>query len=343
MRSARNRASEVVRGDRVRVAAAIVVGIAVVSGATIGLWRAHVARTQRAEVVGRVDQVREIARSVTGIADLPAAARGPRAHELLESLDRLAQNAGSERDLLRALGQAYEKLAAIESSGSTAGAIALQEKAIAMREQIASISSADLTDTQALASAYLAISQLHVASGAPQHAADYLQQALPLLESLLASNPTEQVRSLCATAYLNIGGLSGSRGNSAIGDTRAALAYIRGALKMQQALAAEFPQNLAYQQELATTYDALALVYSAMGEPEGALEQYRKAIAVSRGLVAAHPDDQSHRRLLAEQLKRTGNVLIQLNENAEAQEYFREAQTLEDDRAGEEPTSTGDR
>ncbi|HSH38251.1 MAG TPA: hypothetical protein VK993_05650 [Chthoniobacterales bacterium] len=116
----------------------------------------------------------------------------------------------------------------------------------------------------------------------------------------------------------------GGLGESTVGDTRAALAYIRGALKLQEGLAADFPNNLAYRHALVAGYSKLGLIYSAMGEREEQLEQHRKALAAARTLAAAEPQHSVYRRELAVAHRNVGAALGAAAP-AETTQHFQEA------------------
>jgi eukaryotic-like serine/threonine-protein kinase len=346
------RTSKFVKRHRVGVAAAAVVALALIGGITVAVWQARVASVERAKAVQRFNEVRELARSVLfdyhdPIAALPGSTEVRRrlVQDARKYLDNLAKEASGDRALLRELADAYEKLAAVQGGvarttggnvlsasnlGDTAGAIASMEKALAIREQLAQLSANDPAAMQALSEAYVIMAGFYITSGPPQTAVDYLQKAIPIAESLLATHPTVPVRLLCSNAYMSIGRALGSPSGPNVGDTRGALAYMQGALKMHQALATEFPQEVGYQQSLVAIHNGLGLIYSAMGEREEELEQSRKAIAVARRIVQAEPDNPFYRRELAVQLGNTGSALMQGKQTAEALELFREALTIYD-------------
>jgi eukaryotic-like serine/threonine-protein kinase len=345
------RGSKFVRRHRVGVAAAAVVALALIGGITIAVWQARVATAERAKAVQRFNQVRELARSVLfdyhdQIAALPGSTEARRrlVQDALKYLDNLSKEAGGDRELLRELADAYERVAAVQAGsyrtpsgnasaanlGDTAGAEASQQKAIAIREELAR-APATTADQIALAKAHSTFATLYLFSGPPEKAVHHLQQAIPILESFLSPGPaTEEVRLLLSGAYLGIARAYGSPSGPNLGDTRSALAYMRAALKLQEELAREKPDNIGYQQGLVATYNALGLVYSAMGERDGELEQSRKAVEVARKVVASQPDSPFSRRELAVQLGNTGSALMAMKDAAGALEHFREALAIYD-------------
>lgn len=310
------------RRDRVGRAAALAVALVLLGGGSIAFWQVRAASSERAKAAQRLDEVRELTGRLSA----------ERLQDALVNLDKLAKQSAGNRALMREVAGGYEKVAAAQRdfAADTGAALATREKAISLREQIAKIGRNDPADMQALADAYVAMSEFHMMSGAPATAIEYVQKAIPIAESPLASNATPEVRLLCARAYTTIARALSDRASAQQGDTRTALAYMRGALKMQQALVADFPENLAYQQELIAIYHALGSVYSAMGERDEELEQYRKAIAGARKLMAAQPDNRSYRRELAAQLVHAGTALMQPETKPQALEHFREALEIYD-------------
>ena len=318
---------------------------ALAGGVIVAVWQARVASVERAEAGQRITQVREVARSVLRdyhkqLAALPGSADAQRSlvQDALKYVDDLAPHAAGDRDLMRERADAYERIAAVQgpsartTSGTnsaanladTAGAEATQQKAVAIREELVSKGGTP-ADRLALARACTGLGALYVEAGSPQKAIDHLQNAIPALESMLGSAASEEVRLLLASAYLTIAKAYGSPRGANRGDTRTALGYMRGALKMHGALAADFPAKLEYQQRLAATHHALGLIYAAMEERDEQLEQNRKAVAVARRLVSAEPENPSYRCELAVQLGNTGSTLAQLSDKPRALEHFREA------------------
>ena len=355
------RASKFVRRHRLGVAAATLVAIALLSGITIAAWQARVATAERAKAVERFNQVRELARSVLfdyhdQIAALPGSTEARRrlVQDALKYLDNLSKDAAVDPALMRELADAYERVAAVQagthrtSSGSissanladTAGAEASLEKLVALREQLAA-KTGSAADQAALGRAHSAFGGLYIMSGPPEKAVDHLQKALAILEPMLAGDATEEVRYVLAITYLGIGKAYGSPAQPNLGDTRSALAYIRGGLKLQRELAAERPTNPSYQQGLVAAYNALSLIYSAMGEKEEELEQTRNAVAAARALVAAQPDDPFARRELAVQLGNLGVLFNGMKDTARALEHFREALAIYDGLVAADPNDVG--
>ena len=326
----------------VTLAAAVILALSFAAGIANAVWRAHVTKIERAKAAQRSDQIREVIHAATQPGS--AEDRTRIVQDAVQYLDSFSQGAIGDRASMREVAEAYERIAAVQDGitsagtsllssstlGDTAGALASRDKAISLRERIAKMGRNNPADMQALAEAYIQTAESHIAAGSHEAAAEHVQNAIPIGESLLASHPTPQVRLICARAYLTIARALSTPGGVNMGNTRTALAYMRGALKMQAELVAEFPKNLEYQHALVATYRALATVYSAMDERDEELEHSRNALRIARSLAAAQPENSSYRRELAAQLGNLGTALMQQNENAQALGHFREALAMYD-------------
>jgi non-specific serine/threonine protein kinase/serine/threonine-protein kinase len=346
------RASKFIRRNRFGVAAAALVLLALLAGLSIAAWQARRARIGEAKAQERFNQVRQLARSVLfdyhdAIAALPGstAVRQKLVQDALSYLDNLSRDAGNDPGLLRELASAYEKVAAVQGGvtgtaggtlsasnlGDTAGALASQARAAAIREELAKAGANSAEDRQALAETYVRTGVLYVLSGPPEKAVEYCGKAIPLLESLLVQDPdNEELQLAAASSYLGLAKALGSPGGPNLGDTKGALESIRKTLALDEKLAAKHPTNLGYQQSLASVHNVMGLIVSSTGDTRAQLDHYEKALAIDRRLVEAQPDNAFYRRELATQLGNTGSTMVFLKDKAGALEYFREALAIYD-------------
>ena len=261
--------------------------------------------------------------------------------------------------MLRELADAYEKVAAVQGGlaasargtilsasnlGDTAGALASQGKALAIREQVANLYRSNPSDQQALAHAHVTLGGLYLLSGPPEKAVEQCRKAIPLIEPLLVKNPTsEDLRFLAAMTYISLAKALGSPGVANVGDTKGALEYARKALEAYEQLAAEHPANLAYQQALANTHNTLGHLFNAMRERKEQLAEILKAAEIDKALVAAEPGNTLYRRELAVQLGNVGSVMVQLKDKPSALPYFREALAIYDALVAADPNDASTR
>jgi non-specific serine/threonine protein kinase/serine/threonine-protein kinase len=254
------RASKFVRRNRLGVAAALLVFLALVIGLGIAAWQANVAaeqarvaRAERAKAEQRFNQVRELARSVMfdyydAIVPLPGstAVRERIVRDALRYLDNLSQEAGDDASLLAELAEAYWRVASLQGGGvsrnrtprlsrrqisGTAQALSRASgKTIAILERLVREHPANAEYERELALAYNGLGGLYLLSGPPDKAVEYIRKSIPPLEALLARDPaSKDLRQYVAYAYLGLGKALGAPGNPNLGDTEGALEAMRKA------------------------------------------------------------------------------------------------------------------
>jgi non-specific serine/threonine protein kinase/serine/threonine-protein kinase len=362
----RYRTSKFVRRNRVGVAAAMLVLLALLGGLSVAAWQARRARVGEARALERFNQVRQLARSVLfdyhdAIAALPGstAVRQRLVQDALQYLDNLSKEAAGDRALLRELADAYEKVAAVQSGsalsirgtvlaasnlGDTQGGLASQGKVLSIREQLADFDRSNAGDLQGLANAHSGMANLYMLNGKPEKALEHFRQAILLVERLLEKTPAnEDIRFLAATNYIALAKALGSPVHANVGDTRGALEYARKALNAYEQLAAEHPTNLAYQQALANTHNTRGHLFNAMGQRKEQLAEMLKAADIDRALVAAEPGNTLYLRELAVQLGNVGSVMVQLKDKPGAMPYFREALAIYEGLVAADPNDASTR
>jgi eukaryotic-like serine/threonine-protein kinase len=363
----RYRASKFVARNRGGVAAAALVLLALIAGIVGTSWQAHIAQRERAKAEQRFGQVRQFARAVMfdyhdRIAALPGSTevRKTLVQDALAYLDSVAREVGSgDEALLRELADAYERVAALQGGaavsargatisssnlGDTAGALASQQKAVAIREQLASRKNAGAADLQALGSAYATTAGFYLLSGPPDQAVAFLRKALPLLEALLAQQPrSEELRFLVSTAHTGMAKALGNPGAPNVGNTAGAMEHMRKAVALNEELVREHPGDFGYEQALAAKHNFFALLLMSVGDRAGQLEQNLKGVAAGKALVAADPANAFFRKELAVQLGNVGSTLMQMQEKAKALEYFREALPIYDALVAADPSDISTR
>jgi non-specific serine/threonine protein kinase/serine/threonine-protein kinase len=350
------RTSKFVRRNRLAVAAASLVLLALVVGLGVAAWQAQVAATQaavaraeRAKAEQRFNQVRELARSVMfdyydAIIPLPGstAVRERIVRDALRYLDSLSQEAGDDASLLAELAAAYWRVASLQGGGvsersrptivsaanlgDSAGALASMGKTIAILERLVREHPAEPAYERELAIAYDGLGGLYLLSGPPEKAVEYIRKSLPRLEALLAKDPASQdLRQYIASGYLGLGKALGSPVNPNVGDIKGAVEAVGKAMAEQERLVAQDPANVSHLQGMGSCHNAMGLLFSALGNKEAELEQNRKGLEIQRRLLAADPGNFNTRRELAVALGNTGSNLRSLNQKPAALPYFDEA------------------
>jgi tetratricopeptide (TPR) repeat protein len=183
---------------------------------------------------------------------------------------------------------------------------------------------------QDLSNCYAAIGLSYVSTGPPDKAAENLRKALPIVEALLAADPTNE------TLQMNLvnaeAALSKVLGNPIwpnLGDTNGALEYLNKGQQLQEKLAAEHPTNRVYQLYVAGFHNNRGWVLSAMsGKLPEALEHMQKALVIEQGLVTADSGNTMFRSQLAIQFSATGRIRLNMGDKQGALEDFNQGLSI---------------
>lgn len=132
-----------------------------------------------------------------------------------------------------------------------------------------------------------------------------------------------QLQGEAAEAYMRVGAIQ-----SAMGDTRAAMASYRRALSMRQDLLAAEPDNPRRKSELSDTFTTIAQLQMAGGESAASIENARKGLDLAAQALAADPNNHSQRLQLGGRYRQLGNSLLQTGKTQEAQSAFQRSLAL---------------
>jgi serine/threonine protein kinase/tetratricopeptide (TPR) repeat protein len=216
-----------------------------------------------------------------------------RAAAFYEQLEKLVRDQQDEESR-RVLGNASCQLADLTGRiGSREEALAVHEKALAIRQQLADASPA-VTDYQRdLALSHTLIADLLWRTGKTKEALESHQKALAIRQKLADANPTvAQDQYSLVSSQINIAWLA-----SQTGGTREALECYRKTLAIQQKLVDANPTVAEYQRVLASIHGSIGLLQSQSGKTKDALESYQKDLAIREKLADANPmsaEDQSN-------------------------------------------------
>lgn len=309
------RAGKFVRRHRVELAAALLVGAALVAGIVVS-------NQQRARAERHFASVRALANTFMfqmddSIRDLPGAtaARELLVQTALKYLDALSKESGSDRDLQRELARAYEKVGDIQgqaynpNTGKPQAALASYDLAIARLATLASAEPADTEVRSALATVHLKRSRVAGLLGGdtPAIAAES-QESVALLERLVAEKPHDGlVRDQLAAAY----------STHAVhlmwtGQTEAAIASAYKGVALLEELHREEPDNRTFELHLGTQYTNAGAVVIARDLQPSTIDEvqslYRKALAVHEHLLGVDPEHAlRYQRAIAADLDNMGS------------------------------------
>ncbi len=347
------RTSKFIRRNKIGFAAAVLLLLTLGGGIVATTVEAR--RANR-----RFNDVRRLAHSVLfdysdAIAALPGSTkvREKLVKDSLEYLDNLSQEAGSDRSLMRELGAAYEKVAAVQGGvamsghgtllsasnlGDTNGALDSLRKALTIRERLFALDPRSKEVQQELAFCYVTIGFLHVLNGPPDKAVENLRKGMPIMEALVAADPNdEDLQYKLWNVYLALAKALGSPAVPNLGDTKGALEYMNKAQTVGANLVSTHPTNLAYQSMVSASHGAFGAILAGAGRKQEALDSYKKSAVIAQGIVDRDPSSTFYRRQLAVELVNVGNTMQTMNDKTGALDNFRQALAIYESMVAADP------
>ncbi|HEY3453526.1 MAG TPA: protein kinase [Bryobacteraceae bacterium] len=320
---------------RHKLAFAVVAAFSILFLAASGVaaWQAH-------RLAVRVDEDRKLATSFLvnvheAITRLPGSTpvREALLTKSMEYLNRLATDAGDDREMRRSLALVYERFADLQVGADAAGfgksAEALQtyETAARIREALAREAPQDLMAQRDLAANYLLGSYITGRASTLDQRMAYDRKALAITEKLHAAQPQNRdYQILLARAYTSLAygyGLSGRWSD--------AIAYYRKALAIRERIAADSPNDTAAQRELATLYYRIGVTETQSGQAVSALPDLRGALAIQTRLLQTGDEDERLRSDVASTRHFLGTALGQTGELSRALAEFRQAISIREE------------
>jgi serine/threonine protein kinase len=299
------RAEKFFKRNRVSVAAAVLILLAVITGIIATLWQARVAQAERAKAEKRFNDVRKLANSYLfeifpEIEDLEGSlkAREKIIKTALEYLDSLSQEAEGDLELQLELATAYEKIGEVQGAvnipnlGDINAGLESYKKAQRLREAVFAVDPSDAKNKEALARNYQVTAQTLMWNIDTALAAGFFEKAVRLRRELVAENsasPDQQNRLavlLSDYASIFIENVENEKA-SALLDESAAI--IREVLKNDPD---HFYTRKAYPRVL-RAYSKLKIN---TGDFEGAVRDIDESASLTAELVKLKPEDYSLQR-----------------------------------------------
>jgi tetratricopeptide (TPR) repeat protein/tRNA A-37 threonylcarbamoyl transferase component Bud32 len=262
------RAGKFVKRNKVGVAAAVVVVLALIAGMITTAWQARIATIERAKAEQRFNDVRHLADSLMfeihdAIQNLAGStpARRLLVSRALQYLDSLAHESHSNPAVQRELATAYEKLGDIQGNPYVP----------------------NLGDTQGALQSYT--------------------KALAIRQSLLLTSAGDETQEELAKSYRSLGDILEQKGDIAV-----CVESFRKSLAIFESLGKAHPSNRRLQEELARAYEALGDGLRRTDKLSEKLQDFRKSLAIRERLLAMTPNDRSLRRSVAVSLMKLGDA-----------------------------------
>lgn len=303
------RVSRYVLRHKVAVASAVFVFLTLLIGMVITLREARIARRNEVRAEKRFNDVRKLANSLLfeihdSVRDLPGStpARKLIVSDALQYLDSLGAEAAGDATLQRELATAYERVAEVQGDyvffnlGETENALRNYQKALSLRQGVASLKSATLEDQLALAKSYRLVGRQMQGAGDMKNALQNIQASVSISELLRKARPQDkQVLAELANDYQRLGYLQrGSWTQAWVGTGGSAIESFGKAFEIDKLLLQLDPNNEDFQH--AASADEM---YYAEMLPRNAekLQHFQHVLDIDEKIFKHSPSPQNARRV----------------------------------------------
>jgi serine/threonine-protein kinase len=184
--------------------------------------------------------------------------------------------------------------------------------------------------------ANFALAWLNAESGTPVDALKSYQEAVDILEPVVAQNNDRFHRRDLAMVYNNLGNLQVE-----LGRFDKARATHEKALALRQGLADEQPGDANALFDLSYSEHNLGWLDSKVGRTESALAHYRRAVELREQVVARAPAQVGYRAELATTLHNLGWAIASTGRKTEARDIYRRGVTLLEQCVADQPNVVG--
>ncbi len=338
------RAGKFVRRNKLSLAAAVLIVIAIAGGTTAALLQAR--RAQR-----RFDQVRQLANTSLfefdeSIRDIPGttASRELIVRTALRYLDSLSAEAGRDLDLKLELAGAYQRVGDVQGSpsmpslGHEADALESYGKSQKLLEEIVRARPKDAKALRTLVETMLKAGDLEAVSSRKPQAKQSFETAQHFAAQARAAGANDAtLEFLGAGASLRLGDLLMTSGLS-----QARAAY-QDALK-GYTRANDLQASDRFLNAVAVTLTRLGRIDVFSGNPAGGTESFKKTLAIREDLARRNPASQAYQRFLALTLTDLGDaqglpVYFNLGDPSGAEQSYLKAQAIQERLAKADPKS----
>lgn len=339
------RAGKFVRRHKASAIAAIIAIVALISGTSVALWQAHVARSERDRAETRFNQVRKLANSIVfdyhdQIQKLPGSTpvREKMIGDAIEYLDNLSGEGHNDPTLQRELAAAYEKIGDVQGNpyfqnlGDEKGARESYRKAVEIREELYRQDPSSLAKYE-LGNGYKNLGDILWSAGANEQALSHYEKAMTFFNELSGEDPANLKYRSRVNAVLNgIGHVQ-----EQMDDLPGALeSYTRMLTADRELLAAE-PNNDEYRRGVAVSYLKVGDAQSSIGDHVACLDSYQKGAEILSERVKADDTNAPALRELALAYGRTANAYGRLKQPEQAVTYTQKTIDLQTRIANADP------
>jgi tetratricopeptide (TPR) repeat protein len=295
------RARTFFRRNWIPAGAVLAVALALTGGAGVAFWQARRAERRFAEV--RQLSNRFLFQFEDAIHNLSGAtpARKLVVATAQEYLDRLAVDAGHDRDLVRELAAAYRKLGDVQGSsiegntGDTKAALVSYRKALELEDSIGDASAATARARAGYLEALTALANAEAVSGDASRALPLSQRAASVADAWIQLGTKDvDLLILAGNAHSQLSAHQRENGlfEKAISSAKESLALKQRARELR-------PGDPKLLRAVATGYWAIGSAEKTAGHPEEATANFATTVELFRQLASANPGLANRRELLA--------------------------------------------
>jgi eukaryotic-like serine/threonine-protein kinase len=338
------RTSKFVRRHTYGVAAAIAIFIVLITGIISTARQAHIAteakiaaEEQRIIAERRFNEVRELARRfMFDFHDQIEHLAGSRtARELLvstalEYLERLADEAGDDRDLLSELASAYVRLGDIQGNpytanlGNTAGALKTYSDALDILRNLVSIEPENIDYLRSMAHTLNKIGDLQQWAGNTDQALESFGNAKEILTHISDMEPENRnIQQELAASLVKTGDAYSWHGHN-----EDALPHYTGALEIVERIARQDPENIGSVINLSVGHSKVGYALTQLGDLDSALIHHLTAFVITEELSEKHPEHARLRRSVAINANQVGAVYMAKGDPGAALPQFHKALSI---------------
>ncbi len=304
------------------LAAAALLGIAVVAGVGAVVWQGQLAALERARAERRFNDVRQLANTFMfdvndSIANVPGtmATRELIVKTAVEYLDGLAREAAGDAEMQRELARAWIRVGDVQGNptaanlGDSAGAMRSYRRAVALATEAQSSLPDDLDSLRTLARVHRSIGEVRAWTGDLAAALDDGHRSAQLYSRIArAPEATPEDRLEAAISLLKEGDLLGSPNLPNLGRRDDAKARFEEALAAFRALDTVASPNLRARRFVGLSLERLGTLHETASEWEAAEATYQSSFEIRRQLAAAEPTHRNIQRDLAIAYEKLGKV-----------------------------------
>jgi len=308
--SAAYRSGKFVKRHKFALAVASVFALMVLAGAVAIVREARIARLQEARAERRFESLRKLTDSMLfefhdSIETLPGstAARELVVSRALEYLQQIEAEANDDPATLRDLAAAYERIGRIRAeenhphlggAGSLVEAKQLYEKALAIRQKLASANPGDPSLQVDLLETMSLVGSIHYLLGDLDGPAELGRQRLKIQEQLAARHDSQKLEydiadTLVVNGFFEIW----------LGDYDSALDAEHRALTMNEAFLHADPASRRNQLRVLISHNWIALALKFDRKFAAAADEYRQSLQIAEQLAVRDPNDTGVQAFLA--------------------------------------------